>query len=1502
MRKRLSKIAAVILTGAMTATLFAGTTFAYDRQEAVSVESGTVVTVYAGTQNSNDQGNYLADPGDYEKFNRYMTDGAVVSTSNITSSTNYIEYINGGEIQLCNGGVEGVSWDENVLTLNNVDGTIITIDGPEINPYEVNTYNDKLNPVISSGAGDSDLTWATNLTYYKQYDLFAFGGDESGAPHTKDNTTVQDTIYINLIGENTFANLRVVGNVQVVFVGTGSITFDADSKVWDYDDYSDPDFDHLSDRSSMAVSSVETIGYRGTLEGEVQDIPMQNDRFKEIVTEWYEYNLPEFVLGEDVNITAGGAINNSGVLKDAYSFTYAGDGELGEAIPDGQPLANASTIVISGTRYELSYNDDMSQILVAVGVTEGRQTVYSYYDITKDVEVWNPFSSYIGADGSAASKVVISGAGIGEMVEVSTIGFLDYDGAKTSAVAVRYDVDLTGAEVSADDFVVETYATWNASSVNKGENAGAVEKVYVNDKPEVSAEGGSGTGKYVIFELNTDYMMLSGNATYQAGMAATVTQVKDITAGERVIKASEEPVINWTEVQSGRSTVKAANEGTYSLSGAERFQMFTGDNAFVAENCWDESTGEYGTVTISYALSVPEGYKAGGNYGLAIFIGSLGETSSDPLELLAGCHEGIDLASDEVQGYAKENGMDGLFVLALQSQGRPSADNFSNNGSQQAHWQLIDKIIADYGINSNNIYASGQSMGGMEILSMAAQRDNFFAGIWAVASQWGTDWEKGTVEYNGSTYYPFPADGTIIWTKDCDGNDCDYRNYFYMISDDNILITCGTGDALSYAGWNEVKYMLKDTVGITFPEATINPATATIEEQDAAMEALLAQDSDNGYHWLKLEGAEHTPTFCYAYQIHTGYKWLLSQKKETADARAKADINKPFEFADEQLEEEDRVLGTIKSTGETVYAVTAKAGSGTIGYNSAWANMGTLINHPGWTAKDGLVEENGEWVYYVNGKIDTEYVGFVEYDGAIFAVANGKVQTAANGLVQDVNNPETWYYCAEGQAQTSYTGLAQYDGAWFYVKAGVLDTTLAGNVRYDGGIFYVAAGRVVKELNGIAQDPITGDWYFYAEGQAQTEFSGTAVYDGATFVIENGKLVEEDKPVYDYAMKYLWYNADGSYTRTVRGSADRGFDMEKYINSPLGEFDMEHYYLTALGSKDQMASGLVAHWAAIGMQKVLYHADEEWDENSTCPDYAVYVPTNVATTEKMPVLFVNHGGGQNIYNIESFGYIEEAAERGWLVVAAHWGIGDETDVFDKLAEEEGCTRESYVFRATLAEIKENYNIDESRIYIAGYSGGGNAAGYMGQENADIVAAISPATGAAIQGSGVSGGSLGDDPLSLVKEYGLGMMMVYGMCDTELRWPISDQLNEMGKGVKKTLQERIDEVNAWVLACGGTTTTTLDEATAYLEQLGDGNDKLPASVQFGINFDNEYSQTVEGGLTYQFGEDYNADGKVVVKFMAVPQTGHWVSYNWAAQVCEFFSHFSRDTETHKLIVD
>ena len=151
--------------------------------------------------------------------------------------------------------------------------------------------------------------------------------------------------------------------------------------------------------------------------------------------------------------------------------------------------------------------------------------------------------------------------------------------------------------------------------------------------------------------------------------------------------------------------------------------------------------------------------------------------------------------------------------------------------------------------------------------------------------------------------------------------------------------------------------------------------------------------------------------------------------------------------------------------------------------------------------KEGLTRDSdGIWRYYVNN-LFVEKTGIVEYEGGQFFVANGVLCSDANGLAEYGSQ---WYFLAGGQVQTQRTGLAEYGGEWFYVDKGILDVNRRGIVHYDGGQFMVAAGRILREANGLIQDPNTGKWYFVSAGQVASNYRGLALYDGHWFYVWDG--------------------------------------------------------------------------------------------------------------------------------------------------------------------------------------------------------------------------------------------------------------------------------------------------------------------------------------------------------------------------------------------------------------
>ena len=157
--------------------------------------------------------------------------------------------------------------------------------------------------------------------------------------------------------------------------------------------------------------------------------------------------------------------------------------------------------------------------------------------------------------------------------------------------------------------------------------------------------------------------------------------------------------------------------------------------------------------------------------------------------------------------------------------------------------------------------------------------------------------------------------------------------------------------------------------------------------------------------------------------------------------------------------------------------------------------------------------EDGKYLYYVDGKFQENVSGLVEYAGRKYLVEKGVLCDSVNGVTLVGN--EAFYFFANGVLQSHYTGLAMYDGQSFYLVNGKVDLNVNGLVPYNGGIFVFAAGRLVKEANGLYLDT-DGTWYFTALGQVQTQYTGVALYDGEFFYIQNGKLAKDYKGTVNY--------------------------------------------------------------------------------------------------------------------------------------------------------------------------------------------------------------------------------------------------------------------------------------------------------------------------------------------------------------------------------------------------
>lgn len=566
------------------------------------------------------------------------------------------------------------------------------------------------------------------------------------------------------------------------------------------------------------------------------------------------------------------------------------------------------------------------------------------------------------------AQAVEGGGSTGTIQSVAAIAFADVDGPKLQAVAVEYDCDLTGAVLDADTFELSVYSMVELESIGDGE-LGDITAIYVNDEPAVSATGGSGGGRYVIVEVFTDWQAAT-QMGFTNSLNAKVKQVKDITCDAGIIPADGAA---YGTVSGGK---KAVN---FVMPDIEGFRYYTDDpgdygadgEAFAWDHCFSMIDGSYTDERLAYALFLPEDYREDGCYAMVTVDNPAAAKGTHPLVSVLATRSPALLASDWAQEQMKEqHGVDGLIVLVPVITERVD-DNGGTPAEYEALVHLWDTIIETYHVNPDYVYGVGQSVGGMELLETNRNRDNFFAGLLLYEDQWCQNYYMDTtfernIAANTATeaaapmHYP-RTDGYITWDYSYDANGekvyegHDPYNFYYLISDDNILILHGDENYSSGNSWKELKYLYYDLAGYEITELELDGAW-DVERQNSALRAYFDRGETLNINMVSIANGENGYS---CRKPEATYEWLLSQSRQAAMSREKLDLNKPFALAEKQIQTEDRALNFTGREGEEIYYLTGKAGAGTRFYNSSWLNMATVADAlPGWLP-EGMCWDNG---------------------------------------------------------------------------------------------------------------------------------------------------------------------------------------------------------------------------------------------------------------------------------------------------------------------------------------------------------------------------------------------------------------------------------------------------------------------------------------------------------------------------------------------------------------
>ena len=288
-----------------------------------------------------------------------------------------------------------------------------------------------------------------------------------------------------------------------------------------------------------------------------------------------------------------------------------------------------------------------------------------------------------------------------------------------------------------------------------------------------------------------------------------------------------------------------------------------------------------------------------------------------------------------------------------------------------------------------------------------------------------------------------------------------------------------------------------------------------------------------------------------------------------------------------------------------------------------------------------------------------------------------------------------------------------------------------------------------------------------------------------------------------------------------------------------------------------------------------------WDGQER--QYLEYVPTSYSEAEAAPVLFMLHGMGDDINNFFQATQIRDVAEeQGWIIICPQaldftysipglgsqdfgtcWNVGSTVSVsfemygfplnFD-VTVNEGVDDEGFLL-ATLTSLEEEYNVDQNKIFFAGFSLGGFMSHRMAIEHGDIINSIAAVSGV-----------IGNDLTTLTPVDNVNVLQFFGTSDEMI---------------------------------------TYDDAMISLQTLGYYNLGMPVeeTVEYWRAFNQcdetpiveQYPDTYNDGLTFEMYRYLNGNNDSRVAFIKVYNGTHtWYSgYNhdidYNTEIVNFFNN-------------
>ncbi|MGN0802813.1 MAG: hypothetical protein ACI4MF_09490 [Candidatus Faecivicinus sp.] len=247
-------------------------------------------------------------------------------------------------------------------------------------------------------------------------------------------------------------------------------------------------------------------------------------------------------------------------------------------------------------------------------------------------------------------------------------------------------------------------------------------------------------------------------------------------------------------------------------------------------------------IELQYQLFVPEDYSEDEEYPLIMFIPDSRAPGREASFVLTIGWGGVVWAT------ADEQAKHPCFVMVPVFTETVVDDNFNTSDQIDVAVRIIENLTENYSIDTNRLYTTGQSMGGMTSFHLNVKYPDLFAASLFVGSQW---------------------DNTLLDVLEED-------SFFYIVS---------AGDDKASTGQTGLMEVF-DADGASYAHAEWS-AQDDEETQNAAVEALIAEGCQANFVTFTkgttltdgAGGSEHLTSFDYAYKLEAVRDWLFEQSK-----------------------------------------------------------------------------------------------------------------------------------------------------------------------------------------------------------------------------------------------------------------------------------------------------------------------------------------------------------------------------------------------------------------------------------------------------------------------------------------------------------------------------------------------------------------------------------------------------------------------------------------------